>query len=122
MCTKSLKIPKGQLEVVNRRMTDNTMAKRKKTNTDLQNITWKTTARATWTPLKPGMNSGAPEGLAVPVPEVTPVVLLLNDTNIIWYGNRVGHQYTSINTNNINKTWTSSKTVDGVMDNFYRKI
>jgi hypothetical protein len=31
-------------------------------------------------------------------------VLLLNDTNIIWYGNRVGHQYAKINTNNINKT------------------
>jgi len=31
---------------------------------------------------------------AVPVPLVTPVTLLLNDTNIILYGNRVGHQYT----------------------------
>ena len=33
---KSLKIPKGQSESVNRRRTDNTMAKR--TNNDLQNI------------------------------------------------------------------------------------
>ncbi len=33
--------------------------------------------------LKPRGNAGAPEGLAVPVPHVTPVVLLLNDTIII---------------------------------------
>jgi hypothetical protein len=33
------------------------------------------------------------------------VVLLLNDTNFIWHENRVGHQYTLINTNNIYKTW-----------------
>ena len=35
----------------------------------------------------------ASEGKVVPAPLVVPVVLLLNDTNIIWYGNRVGHQY-----------------------------
>jgi len=29
------------------------------------------------------MNSGAPDGLAVPAGLVTPVVLLLNDTNIV---------------------------------------
>ena len=35
-------------------------------------------------PMKTGMNSvAAPEGLAVPVPQVTPAVLLLNDMNII---------------------------------------
>jgi hypothetical protein len=39
--------------------------------------------RGTRTPLKPAVNSGAPEGLAIPAPLVTPVVLLLNDTNII---------------------------------------
>jgi hypothetical protein len=43
---------------------------------------------------KPGVNSDAPEWLAVPAPHVTPVVLLLNDTNIIRYENSVGHQYT----------------------------
>ena len=32
---------------------------------------------------KLGVNSGAPEGLAVPAPYVTPVMLLLNDMNII---------------------------------------
>jgi hypothetical protein len=39
--------------------------------------------RAIRTQIKPGVNSGAAEELAVPVPHVTPVVLLLNDTNII---------------------------------------
>jgi hypothetical protein len=34
---KSLKIPKGKSESVNRRITDNTMAKRKRTKNDLQN-------------------------------------------------------------------------------------
>ena len=36
-CKKSLKIPKRSSESVNRRRTDNTMAKRKRTNNDLQN-------------------------------------------------------------------------------------
>jgi hypothetical protein len=34
-------------------------------------------------PSKTGVNSGAPEGLTVPAPHVTSVVLLLNDMNII---------------------------------------
>ena len=38
------------------------MAKRKKTNNDLRNITKKTKAGATQTPPKPGVNAGAPEG------------------------------------------------------------
>ena len=37
------------------------------------------------TPQKTEVNSVASEGLAVPAPQVTPVVLLLNDKNIIWY-------------------------------------
>jgi hypothetical protein len=52
---KSLKISKGQSESVNRR-TDNTMVKRNKdrrTNNDLQNITYKTKDRVTRTSLKP---------------------------------------------------------------------
>jgi hypothetical protein len=49
---KSLKIPKGQSEAVNRRRTDNTMAKRKRTNYDLQNIHRKLKDRVTRTPLK----------------------------------------------------------------------
>jgi len=44
-------------------------------------------------PIKTRGNSSAPEGLTVPVPLVTPVLLLLNERNIISYGNRVG-QYT----------------------------
>jgi hypothetical protein len=39
----------------------------KRTNKDLQNIHIK---------LKPGVDSGVPEGLAVPVPLVAPVVLI----------------------------------------------
>ena len=35
---KSLEIPKGKSESVNRRRTDNIMAKRKKANKDLQNM------------------------------------------------------------------------------------
>jgi hypothetical protein len=34
-----------------------------------------------------------PEGLSVHAPYVTPVVLLLNDTNIIWYENRTHHKH-----------------------------
>jgi hypothetical protein len=49
---KSWKIPKGQVESVNLRRTDNTMAKRKMTNNDLQNTTDKTKGPATRTPLK----------------------------------------------------------------------
>ena len=41
------------------------------------------------------MNSGAPKRLAVPVLHVTPVVLLLNGTNIIWYENHVGNHDTN---------------------------
>ena len=38
--------------------------------------THKTKDRITRTPLKTGMNSGAPKGLAVPAPPVAPVVLI----------------------------------------------
>ena len=48
----------------------------KNTNNGLQNNTQKTKDRVTQTPLKHGVNSGAPEGLAVPAPIVTPVVLI----------------------------------------------
>jgi hypothetical protein len=46
---KSLKSPNGNQ---NRRRTDNTMAKRKRTNNDLQNIAQKTKDLVTRTPLK----------------------------------------------------------------------
>ena len=47
------------------------------TNNDLQNTTQKAKDQGTRTPPTPGMNSGAPKGLAVFAPHVTPVVLLL---------------------------------------------
>jgi len=59
------------------------------------------------------VDSGAPEGLAVPTTLVIPVVFLLNDTDIIWYGNRVAYKYTLINTNSINKAWTPYTTRNG---------
>ena len=40
-------MPKRESESVNRRRTENTMAKRKRTNNDLQNITHKTKDRVT---------------------------------------------------------------------------
>ena len=70
------------------------MDKRKRTNNDLQNTTQEIKDWA----LQTGENSGAPEKLAVHVPPVTPI--MLNDKNIVWYGNRIGCQDTLINTNN----------------------
>ena len=66
-------------ETVNRSMIYNTMVQRKRRNNDLQNITQKFKLKLEeHEPLqKPGVNSGAPEGLAVPVPLVTLVVSLL---------------------------------------------
>jgi hypothetical protein len=52
-------------------------------NTNLRNTTPKTTDRTTRIPLKIGDELRAPDELAIPAPLVTPVVLLLNDTNII---------------------------------------
>jgi len=43
------------------------------------------------------VNSGAPEGLTVPAPHVTPIVLLLNDTNIIWYVNQLKEDWAAQN-------------------------
>jgi hypothetical protein len=91
-----LKIPKGQSETTNRTKTNNAMAKRQKhksTNNDLKHITQTTKEQVTRTPLKSKVDSSAPEGLLILAPCVTPVVLLLNNTNIICYGNRVAHRY-----------------------------
>jgi len=65
------------------------MAKREK-DKDLQNTTQETNDWATRTLLKPGVNSGAEEEFAVPAPLLPLVVLLLNYTKVIGYGNRVG--------------------------------
>ena len=51
---KILKIPKGYSGAINPGRTDNSMAKGKKTNNDLQNTTQKTKDRATGIPLKRG--------------------------------------------------------------------
>ena len=57
--------------------------KGKGTNNDLQNTTQKTKDQAIRTLIKAEVNSSSPEGLAIPAPLVTPVVLLLKDTNNI---------------------------------------
>jgi len=77
----------------------------KRRNIDLYQTTQKTESH--W---KPEVDSGVPEELAIPARHVTPVMLLLSDTNIIWYGNHMGHEYAEINTNNINKSWAPYKT------------
>ena len=53
------------------------MGKRKSTNNDLQNITYKAKDWVTRTPLKTGSKSGAPEGWAVLAPLVSPILLQL---------------------------------------------
>ena len=55
--------------------------KQKKTNNDLHNITRETKDRAKRIPLKPAVNSGAPEGKTVPAPHVAPVILFLLQIN-----------------------------------------
>ena len=57
----------------------NTMAQRKRRNNDLQNITqkFKLKFEEHESLQKPEANSGAPEGLAVPVPLVALVVVSL---------------------------------------------
>jgi hypothetical protein len=52
------------------------MAKRKRTNKDLQIITHKTKVQVARTPLKQGLNSGAPEGKEAPAQLMASVVLL----------------------------------------------
>ena len=61
------------------------MAKRKKKNSDLQSTKKKINDRETRTPLKTGgeRRCSGRVGSSVPVPPVTPVLLLLSDTNII---------------------------------------
>jgi len=56
------------------------------------------------------------ERYAVPAPLVVHIVLLLIDTNIIRYGNLVGHRYTYVNINYMNKAQTAIKTNVGGRD------
>ena len=57
--------------------------KGKMTNNDLQNATQKNEDWATRIPLKPGVNSGAPERYAFPAPLVALEILLKWFINII---------------------------------------
>jgi hypothetical protein len=57
--------------------------KNQKTNHKLQNIAQKAKDRTTRSQYKSERNSGTPEGSVVPAPHETPVVLLLNNMNII---------------------------------------
>jgi hypothetical protein len=80
MARKGLKIPKGYIRIrksmKDRQYTDQ-MKKDKRPKSDLQNTTQKKQDRTTRTSLNNrGVNSGAPKGLAVPSPHVTPVLLL----------------------------------------------
>jgi hypothetical protein len=68
--------------------TDNIMTKR--TSHDLQKLHSKLKIEQ-HEPHKPEVNWGSPEESAVPVLLAAPVVFLSNDTNIMWYGNRVRH-------------------------------
>ena len=71
------------------------MAKRKRTNSDLKNTTEINKDRPTRTTLKPGINSGTPDGSRVPALHVSPIVLLLDD--IIWKEIRVIPVYVNKN-------------------------
>ena len=68
---KSLKIPKGQLK--KNRQHNGQKKKDKQRSTKHTN---RTTNRVSRTPPKHGVNSGAPEGQAVPAPLVSPIVLI----------------------------------------------
>jgi hypothetical protein len=48
---------------------------------------------AAWNPLISESDRRCSEGVSSPAQHVTPVLLVLNHTNTIWYGNRVGQQY-----------------------------
>ena len=88
-CKKGLKIPKGSSEAVIKEQT--TQWSKEKEQKDKQCSTKHRKLRLNNTnPLKTGVSSGPLIRLAVPLPQMIPVVFLLNDINIIWSGNRVG--------------------------------
>jgi len=64
-------------------MTDNTTTKIRRTNG--KTTIYKTLHRKLTNPTKNVCELGYSGGLSVPVPHVTPVFLLLDDTNIILY-------------------------------------
>ena len=74
VCKESLKKPKVLSESVYRRRTDKEKVQKEKQRSTKH--THKTKDRVTRTQLKAGVNSGVPEGLAVPVPLLAPFVLI----------------------------------------------
>ena len=73
-------VPKGHTEAVNRRRTDNTMTKRKRTKE--QKTIYKTKHRKQKILTKTGVNSDASEGSTDPAPHVTSVVFLLSTQEV----------------------------------------
>ena len=73
-----MKIPKGNQNprIAEEQTTQWPKEKGQKDKQRSTKHTHKTKDRVTQTPLKPGVNSGAPEGLAVPAPLVALVVLI----------------------------------------------
>lgn len=69
------------LYFVNQRRTYHTMTKWKRTNNDQHNTTQKTVIQQHKPPQEPGVNTCALVGSAISAPLVTPVVILLNDSN-----------------------------------------
>jgi hypothetical protein len=67
--SKSLKIPKGKSDSINRRRTDNTMAKGQKDKQRSTKHTYKTKDWVTRTPLKRGWT---------PAPLVTPAIIIVD--------------------------------------------
>ena len=74
---KMLNIPKELLNAITRRRADNAMAKRKRTNNNLQNNTQKTKDGATRITLQNSDKLSAPEGLVDHVPHVIYVELMI---------------------------------------------
>jgi len=74
---------KRDREYNDQKKNDNNNNKKNPKTHKLQNITQKAKDRTTRSQYKSERNSGAPEGSVVPALHETPVVLLLNDMNII---------------------------------------
>ena len=94
---KNWKIPRGYSEAV-KRSTNNTMTKKKK-----QSKKHKQWSRNHYTgnyrehernKKYPGMYAVAADRETIPAPLVPHVVSLINNTNVMWYENCVGHQNT----------------------------
>ena len=84
-----VKIPKGQSEAVNQRIKENRkhngQTKRGKvTFNDLQTLPIEIKIERHEPPIKPGMNTGAPEGLGMSAPLVTPCFIPFDPSYVIF--------------------------------------